>query len=144
MGKRADLIADLKSIAPMLSAADAMHLRHHFLRDVLVAMAVKMLKCRPALARHLGNDLFADPVRDMLLDLYVADAHGQRVGVSSLSMASHVPATTALRWINTLEARGLLIRHPDETDGRRAFLAISDKARNGLDAYLSECVAAFG
>ena len=54
--------------------------------------------------RQMRSDLFpsayfADPVWDMLLDLYAAHHENRLVSVSSLCIASGVPATTALRWI---------------------------------------------
>lgn len=89
--------------------------------------------------RMRGNffpaDYFADPVWDMLLDLYAAHYERQLVSVSSLCIASAVPATTALRWIKTLSARGLFIRTRDETDGRRIYVHLSDAVRAKLDSY---------
>src|SRR3546814_4614981 len=64
----------------------------------------------------------------MLLDLMAAHLSGQRVSVSSLCIAAAVPATTALRWIRALTAHGLFLRQADPSDGRRVFIALSDKA----------------
>jgi hypothetical protein len=38
-----------------------------------------------------------------------------------------VPPTTALRWIGQMTEAGLLERVEDETDRRRAFIALTDK-----------------
>jgi DNA-binding MarR family transcriptional regulator len=84
--------------------------------------------------RHLN--LFADPAWDMLLDLMAHRLAGQRVAVSSLCIAAHVPATTALRWIKLLTAHGLLVRVADPQDGRRVFIELSDYAAAQLSAYL--------
>jgi DNA-binding MarR family transcriptional regulator len=90
-------------------------------------------------ARHLREqffeaDLFADPAWDMLLDLYEAELSEQRTTVSNLCIASRVPATTALRWLRTLERRRLVDRTPDANDGRRKFLTLSDTALTSLNA----------
>jgi hypothetical protein len=73
----------------------------------------------------LGADLFGEPVWDMLLDLFVAHEEQERVSVSSLCIAAAVPATTALRWVNHLVKREMIIRWPDPTDGRRVWIALS-------------------
>src|SRR3546814_1843272 len=47
----------------------------------------------------------SDPAWDMLLDLYLAAERNTRpVSISSLCIASAVPATTALRWIKTFRS----------------------------------------
>ncbi|MBN8843438.1 MAG: winged helix DNA-binding protein [Sphingomonadales bacterium] len=81
------------------------------------------------------SDFFADPVWDMLLDLYAAHYEGHAVSVSSLCIAAAVPATTALRWIKMLTASGWFIRSRDESDGRRVHVYLSDEARLKLDIY---------
>lgn len=58
-----------------------------------------IIRARQSRIRFFGNDLFADPVWDMLLDLAVARVEHRRVSVTSLCIASGVPTTTALRWI---------------------------------------------
>ena len=85
--------------------------------------------------QFLGQDLFADPAWDILLDLYAAQLEQQRVAVSSLCIAAAVPATTALRWIKTLTEMGLLVRTADPHDGRRVYIELSETAADGLEAY---------
>lgn len=99
------------------------------------------IKKRRARDRFFPSDLFADPAWDLLLDLYAAFYEDRAISVSSACIASAVPATTALRWIKTLTDSGQIIRVPDEQDGRRVFVAISDKSREQLDAYFSEMEA---
>lgn len=87
-----------------------------------------IIRTRKLREQHLGSGLFADPSWDILLDLYASRLEGRRVSVSSLCVASAVPATTALRWIKNLEVRGLITRHADPADGRRMHMEISDDA----------------
>jgi DNA-binding MarR family transcriptional regulator len=94
------------------------HIRHRRLRD-----------------EHFRADYFADPVWDMLLDLYAAHYEGQPVAVSSLCIAAAVPATTALRWIKALTASGTFTRTRDDSDGRRVYVDLSEEARGKLDVY---------
>jgi len=80
-------------------------------------------------------DILADPAWDMLLELYASHYERQTVTVSSLSLASAVPTTTALRWIGVLSDRGLCDRLRDTEDGRRTIVQLSERARAQLDAY---------
>lgn len=89
-------------------------------------------------ARFFDGELFADPAWDMLLDLTAARAEHQRVSVTSLCIASGVPPTTALRWISQMTDAGLLERVEDETDRRRAFIQLSDKAVDAMARYFDE------
>jgi len=81
--------------------------------------------------------LFEDPAWDMLLDLFAAELEGTRVSVSSLCIAAAVAPTTALRWIAKMSEVGLLQRLPDPQDRRRAFMALTDRARGGMRGYLA-------
>jgi hypothetical protein len=83
-------------------------------------------------------DLFADPAWDMLLDLYAAACEDKEVSVSSLCIAAAVPATTALRWIKTLVADGILLRREDQDDRRRIFVGLSDDAFARMEHYFDE------
>lgn len=82
--------------------------------------------------------LLADPGWDMLLDLYAAHYEGNPVSVSSLCIAAAVPATTALRWIKTMEEEGHFTRSQDPYDGRRIYIAISAEARARMDEYFDD------
>jgi DNA-binding MarR family transcriptional regulator len=49
-----------------------------------------------------------------------------------------VPPTTALRWIAQMTEAGLLVRVEDESDRRRAFIDLSDKAAEAMARYFHE------
>ncbi|HMO74437.1 MAG TPA: winged helix DNA-binding protein [Sphingopyxis sp.] len=99
------------------------------------AQAREHIRQRRLREQFFPADMFADPVWDMMLDLYAAHYEGEEIPVSSLCIAAAVPATTALRWIKEMTAKGWLIRSRDPNDGRRVFLRLSDGARAGLDSY---------
>lgn len=101
-------------------------------------MVRQIIRHRRKRERQFPSYLLADPGWDMLLDLYAAHYEGQKVSVSSLCIAAAVPATTALRWIKTLEEEGHLVRSQDPHDGRRIFLVISDTARAKMDEYFDD------
>lgn len=85
-----------------------------------------LIRARQLRLRFFNADLFADPAWDMLLDLTAARAEHRRVSVTSLCIASGVPTTTALRWIKLLEQAGMVRRIKDDTDHRRAFVALTE------------------
>ena len=98
----------------------------------------RIIRQRQLRARFFDGDLFADPAWDMLLDLTAARAEHSRVSVTSLCIASGVPPTTALRWIGQMTDAGLLERIEDETDRRRAFITLTDKAADTMARYFAE------
>jgi DNA-binding MarR family transcriptional regulator len=98
----------------------------------------KLIQARRHRARFFDADLFADPAWDMMLELLEAEMTHRRVVVSSLCLAAAVPATTALRWLNTMVERGLFLRRSDPRDGRRVFVELSPEASRSLRQYFAE------
>jgi DNA-binding MarR family transcriptional regulator len=94
-----------------------------------------LLKLRRNRDHFFGEDLFADPAWDILLELYAASLGQFRVSVTSLCAGAAVPATTALRWISHLEQKGMINRKADPTDGRRHFLMLSNQAIEAMNGY---------
>lgn len=95
----------------------------------------RIIRQRERRREFFDGDLFADPAWDILLDLTAARAEHRRVSVTSLCIAANVPATTALRWISQMVETGLLERIQDDTDRRRAFIALSDKSADAMARY---------
>ncbi len=87
---------------------------------------------------------FADPAWDMLLDLYCAKLSDERATVSSLCLASGVPATTALRWMQLLVSSEYITRVPDRTDRRRFYVALApgtvERMNQWIDATFADGV----
>ncbi len=96
-----------------------------------------LLRARRLRDRFFAQDLFADPVWDIMLDLMAARLAGERVSVSSLCIAAAVPPTTALRWIRQLTDRGVVRRIDDPADGRRVFIELGSEAADGLTRWWS-------
>ena len=59
------------------------------------------------------------------------------MSVTSLCIASGVPPTTALRWISQMVEAGLFERVEDDTDRRRVFIGLSDKAASAMAGYFA-------
>lgn len=96
------------------------------------------LRSRRARDSFFPSGTFADAPWDMLLDLYAAHYERKRVSISSLCIASAVPATTALRHIRNLENKGYFVREIDCDDGRRIFIRLTVMGLKNLDAYFRE------
>jgi hypothetical protein len=102
---------------------------------------IKMIiHARAQRVAFLPADLFADPAWDMLLHLYLADIVCKRVTVTNLCSASNVPMSTALRWIDALDRRGLIDRTSDQWDARRFFISLSEAGIECMDDYFRSLV----
>jgi len=98
----------------------------------------RIIRQRQLRGRYFDAELFADPAWDMLLDLTAARVEHTRVSVTSLCIASGVPPTTALRWIGQMTEAGLFQRVEDDSDRRRAFIALTDPAADAMARYFAE------
>ena len=59
------------------------------------------------------------------------------MAVTSACIGSGVPSTTALRWLNVLEARGLVEREEDNADARRSFVRLTPRGQALMREYFS-------
>jgi DNA-binding MarR family transcriptional regulator len=89
---------------------------------------------RNLVGHHIGFELSADPVWDMLLDLYVSEHRERDIAISSLASIANVPPTTALRSIRAMRELGLVSRHGDPGDGRRVYIKLTPKSHGALAA----------
>ncbi len=101
----------------------------------------QIIRTRAQRAKFLPGHLLSDPAWDMLLDLYLADILSKQISVTSLCSASKVPATTALRWIATLNREGLVVRRNDAHDHRRYFMSLSGKGLAAMDGFFRNAAA---
>lgn len=102
----------------------------------LGAIAEKLYADRRKRANYLPPDLFAEPSWDILLDLYASTMRGRRVSVTDACIAAAAPSTTALRWLQILEAGGLIVRVADSRDRRRTYVQLTPEANEKITAYL--------
>lgn len=85
----------------------------------------------------LGTELFGDPGWELMLDLYVAQASGKRISMTSAAIGSGRPMSTGLRWVRLLVRHGFLEREADPDDGRRHYLRLTDNAVAALEHFLN-------
>ncbi len=106
--------------------------------DLSIKTVASVIRARRLRSRYFPEELFADPAWDIMLDLLHAELMQTRVSVSSLCMASAVPATTALRWISSMVQQGLILRHGDPRDRRRVFVELAPDVSLALRQYFAE------
>ncbi len=93
---------------------------------VNLAYTAKLIYAKRQVRRkYISGDLLAEPAWDMLLELFMQFAGGAKVSITSLAHASHVPMTTALRYIDMLENEGLVERTRSNVDKRVTLLNLS-------------------
>ncbi len=118
------------------SPARAIHPIHGGAVPEVSAESVRqVIRARRLRDRYFDPELFADPAWDMLLDLLQAELTHVRVPVSSLCIAAAVPATTALRWLKAMVAKGLFLRRADPHDGRRVFVELAPHSSEAMHRY---------
>jgi DNA-binding MarR family transcriptional regulator len=101
-----------------------------------VALVRRVQTARKARASFFDARLFSDPAWDIILEIYASDLEHLRKSISHVSAAAGVPATTALRWIKTLEESGIVARESDPLDGRRIWLTLTPRGTTAMHAYL--------
>ena len=92
----------------------------------------RMRKLRLKRNDIIGAELFRDPAWDMLLDLFASHERGERVSAIALSLSSGVPQSTALRTIQRLEEKGLIVREGDPDDLRRSWIRATPEVLSGI------------
>lgn len=96
----------------------------------------RIIAARRLRDKVFGDDVFAVPAWDILLDLYAAFLEERQVSVSSLCIAAAVPPTTALRWLKLMTKSGWLEREADPIDRRRVYMQLSAKSLKNMQKYL--------
>jgi DNA-binding MarR family transcriptional regulator len=122
----------LAKIADEMLAGDVSHDRKSLAENARLTFANRSLRYE-----FFNKDMFGEAAWDMLLALYVAEQSGTRHTVSGLASLSGVATTTALRWLNFLQTEELVARQSNPIDRRVFYIELTDKGREGLDAYFS-------
>jgi DNA-binding MarR family transcriptional regulator len=86
----------------------------------------------------LDEAFLGEPAWNILLDLFVNYALERRIAVSSACYAADVPVTTALRYVDLMEERGLVVRIPDGNDKRRNWIELTPQTYEAMAKYLVE------
>jgi DNA-binding transcriptional ArsR family regulator len=103
-------------------------------------LAIFLFEVRQAWAVTFDTDARDDCARDMILELAKSELAGEDISVTSLCGATSRPQTTALRKLKALVRAGLVVRQPDEKDGRRVLVALTEKTRRLMDLLYQRTV----
>lgn len=137
-----ELAAELRQLSERIATAAALEAagpaRAAENSEIRAEWVRRLIYRRRLREKYFDSELFADPAWDILLDLYAAQLEGRKTTVSSLTIAAAVPSTTALRWVQKLTSRGLLIRTAEAGDRRRVYIQLSPEALTLVEAYLRE------
>ncbi|MEP9359957.1 hypothetical protein [Sphingomonas sp. KR3-1] len=98
-----------------------------------VRIALSRSKSRPTFG---APDLFGNALWSLMLELLLAEMDGEAVPVSNACISLGGPQSTAIRLLNCIEKRGLVVSHPDPRDGRRRLLRLAESVRARLIAHL--------
>lgn len=87
----------------------------------------------------LGADLMHGPSWDLLLELYAAHGNRRPITVTVACESGRCPVPTALRYLDKMEIKGLVIRNIDSADRRRKFVRLTPKGIRLVDRYFFNC-----
>jgi DNA-binding MarR family transcriptional regulator len=118
--------AMLASAIPDPTGSSAMQM------DVRRARALRRLR-----KTLLGEDLFSGPGWEILLYLFESQLRQLRDTIGNVIDGTGIPGTTALRWIERLEQKGLINVRDDPLDGRRRFVDLLPPAADLMTKYFN-------
>ena len=102
----------------------------------LLALAQEFYEDRRRRSKIFPPSIFGEPGWDLLLDLYIAAKRNKSISVTSACIGSSVAATTALRWLQILEEKGLVERTGDNLDKRRSFIKLTEDGHAKMTEHL--------
>lgn len=104
-----------------------------------LAIAKALLACRRRRQKLFSGVQFGDSAWDMILEIYVAAAAGERFRISKLCIQADgsSSSSTATRHRQLLEAKGFISRVDDPADGRSSFAVMEPKLKSAMDEWLS-------
>jgi hypothetical protein len=144
------LADELMAIAARIRSATGASREYSPSGEAMVQPMQRPSRNHLALARHAYNlrrkrnaifgnaDLFGEPAWDILLDLFIAQAEGKSVSVSSACIGSAAPATTGLRWLGLLADEGLVVRENDPEDNRRVMVRLTSSGTTAMERFFNE------
>ena len=103
----------------------------------LQALAERITKVSRDRAKFFAPQFLSGPAWDILLDLALGGLKGVPVPTSSACTSTHVPFTTALRYVNQLVAAGFVKRELDQNDKRRTLLELEPHAFELMIRYFA-------
>ena len=114
-----------------------------FADEKLATIATSIFRARRRRSKRFDASLFSEPAWDMLLELFVASIREKPISASALCRAADVCEATGHRWIELLEAHGLVRPRSVSEDGDLRLVEISDSGFESMRQYVLEGVTRF-
>jgi len=108
--------------------------------EILMEMCRKLVAMRKIVGDTLGYNFCANPICDMLFELYTAEREERSVYLWSLCMFAHVPLSTALRKVKAMERQGLIIRETAHRNRRRVRVRLTAEGNDAVEKLLDQLV----
>lgn len=123
--------------------AEVRHLTEDIGRNktALLSVVSRYLEARMTRANFFPQVQFNDPCWDIMVEIYASTLAGRRMTVSDACVGMGVSISTALRWLNYLECRGLISRQADNCDRRRTYVELSPETELAFTAYFERLTA---
>lgn len=122
--------------ASRLASSVALEPNSPALKEKLATQLRAIIRARAERFDFFPETFFADPAWDILLELSLAEQEQRRVTLTQLYHTSHVPASTAARWIKALTDDGWLRRYDCTRDARVKYIELTDEASSKMRCYL--------
>lgn len=96
----------------------------------------KLVTMRKALGDALGYRHCANPIWDMLMELYIAERERRIVYLWSLCSFANVPFSTACRKVTEMEENGLVRRNTAHRDRRGVVVTLTKNGEGLIESLL--------
>ena len=96
----------------------------------------KLVTMRKALGDALGYRHCANPIWDMLMELYIAERERRIVYLWSLCSFANVPFSTACRKVTEMEEIGLVRRNTAHRDRRGVVVTLTETGEGLIESLL--------
>jgi DNA-binding MarR family transcriptional regulator len=130
-------VQDRHLAAPPIAGANEPEDRASPCDPVLAEAARQLWRFRRERRRIFNDAAFANPGWDILLDVYVASADGERLSTKSACLAATVPKSTALRYLTRLCELQLVTRVPHPSDNRTKWIELTAEGLEQMENYLA-------
>lgn len=134
----------------LIAMADAMQDREPAIRfslarqkispSELASECASMYATRRQRDKLLPAEMFGEPAWDMLLELFRCSLQGSELPITSLCIASGVPQTTALRYLELLLGNGLILRRRSDHDKRVGYVRLSKEGYGMMSSIVSSSI----
>lgn len=113
------------------------NMERHSNRRLMVEVTMRGLKL---LTRELGLDLFSQPALEMLFHLY-AKPDSLPCSLTGLTSVSSTSERNSQRIVHRMVKEAMVSTGPDDCDGRRTIVDLTEKGRQAIDRFLDDWAA---